>query len=104
MASVLHASRQLTSRVLAGTLGGYAFTWGFIALGAMLLFAVGMDFDEASSLVSMLGFLLFLAMFCWAFISSSLARVWGVLVGGGAAMGGCMSTWWRCGPWRRWIS
>ena len=32
----------------------------------------------------MLGFLVFLAAFCWAFIAASLTRVWVVLAGGGA--------------------
>lgn len=86
MASVTQNSLHIASRVCAGALGGYAFTWGFIALGAMGLFALGMELDEASSLVSMLGFVLFLVMFCWAFISPNLVKVWGVLAGGGAVM------------------
>ncbi len=86
MASTTHSARHVASRVAASTLGGYAFTWGFIALGATLLFASGMDLEEASSLASMLGFLIFLLAFCWAFISPSLSRVWAVLAGGGASM------------------
>lgn len=92
MASASNSSWHVASRVAASTLGGYAFTWGFIALGAMLLFAVGMSLDEASSLASMLGFLVFLAVFCWAFIAPSLARVWWVLAGGGGLMS--LAGWW----------
>lgn len=77
---------SIGSRILAATLGGYALTWGFIALGAMALFAGGMDLGEAQALVFLLGFLLFLAAFCWAFACRSLARVWGVLAGGGGVM------------------
>lgn len=86
MASASHSSLHILSRVLAATLGGYAFTWGFIALGAMALLGAGMDFAEAHSLVLMLGLLLFLSMFCWAFIHHSLTRVWLVLAGGGSVM------------------
>lgn len=44
-------------RVAAAVVGGYAFTWGFIALGAMALFAAGMDLAEARNLFYMLGLL-----------------------------------------------
>ncbi|AVS73753.1 iron uptake protein [Paracidovorax cattleyae] len=69
-------------------LGGYAFTWGFIALGIGLLFAAGMDFHDAETLGYILGFLAFLVAFLWAFAARSLARVWLVLAGGGALMTG----------------
>lgn len=92
MASVSHPSWYVASRVLASTLGGYAFTWGFISLGAMLLFAAGMNLEEASSLSSMLGFLVLLWGFCWAFVAASLARVWLVLAGGGVLM--TAAGWW----------
>jgi hypothetical protein len=40
----------------------------------------------------MLGFLVFLAAFCFAFIAARLARVWTVLAGGGALMS--LAGWW----------
>jgi hypothetical protein len=86
MATVSFSSWHVFSRVCASILGGYAFTWGFIALGVSSLIAAGLEFHEASSLVSMLGFLLFLCAFCWAFVAASLTRVWTVLGGGGTAM------------------
>ena len=52
----------------------------------------GTEFHEASSLTLMLGFLVYLCAFCWAFISASLARVWIVLAGGGALM--ALAGWW----------
>jgi len=79
------------SRVCAGILGSYLFTWGFIALGATSLLAAGLRFHEATDLAAMLGFLVFLAAFCFAFIAN-LARVWLVLVGGGALM--TLAGWW----------
>jgi hypothetical protein len=83
---------QVASRVCAGILGSYAFSWGFIALGGAGLLSAGMEFHEATSLVSMLGFLVFLCAFCFAFISNSLTRVWLLLGGGGAVM--TLAGWW----------
>jgi hypothetical protein len=87
MAGTLH----VVSRIAAGVLGGYAFTWGFIALGVGLLFSAGMPFHDAESLSNMLAFIVFLAAFLWAFSAGSLARVWLVLAGGGLAMTGAAS-------------
>ena len=56
---------QIVSRVAAGVLGGWSFTWGF---------------------------LVYLVVFCWSFAAASTARVWLVLFGGGAAMTGL--GWW----------
>src|SRR5687768_14410481 len=86
MATVSCSRWHVFSRICASILGSYAFTWGFIAVGVSSLIGAGLEFHEASSLVSMLGFLLFLWTFCWAFVAASLARVWAVLAGGGAVM------------------
>jgi hypothetical protein len=80
------------SRICAGTLGSYAFCWGFVALGGASLIAAGVEFHEATSLVSMFAFLIYLVTFCWAFIASSLVLVWGVLAWGGALM--ALAGWW----------
>lgn len=77
---------HVASRVAASLLGGYAFVWGFATLGISLLVAAGMAYDEAQTLIYLLAFLVFLAAFCWTFAAASLARVWAVLAGGGAAM------------------
>ncbi|MBB1601821.1 iron uptake protein [Variovorax sp. UMC13] len=79
---------HLASRIAAGMLGGYAFTWGFIALLIGLLFAAKMEFHDAEALGYILGFIVFLGVFLWAFSARSLARVWLVLAGGGALMSG----------------
>ncbi|MES2532349.1 MAG: iron uptake protein [Pseudomonadota bacterium] len=75
-------------RIAAGMLGGYAFTWGFIALVIGLLFAADLDFHDAEAAGYILGFIVFLVVFLWAFAARSVARVWLVLAGGGALMTG----------------
>jgi len=78
-------------RIAAGMLGGYAFTWGFIALSITLLFAARLEFHDAEVLGSIIGFILFLVAFLWAFAAASVTRVWVVLAGGGALMAGAAS-------------
>lgn len=78
-------------RSTAAVLGGYAFTWGFMASAVAALFAAGMDLHDAESLAAILGFLVFPTVFLWAFAARSLLRVWAVLAGGGAVMAGAAS-------------
>lgn len=77
---------QVGSRIAAAILGGYAFTWGLMALGVALLFSAGMEFHDAEHLGYIIGFLVYLSVFLWAFASRSLVRVWLLLVGGGVLM------------------
>lgn len=77
---------QPALRIAAAVFGGYAFAWGFIATGASLMFAAGMDFHDAEFLSSLLGVLAFLAAFLWAFAARRLWAVWTVLLGGGALL------------------
>lgn len=77
---------ELTSRIAAAILGGYAFTWGLMALLVTLLFAAGMEFHDAEHLGYIVGFLVYLTVFLWGFASRSLVRVWLLLAGGGAIM------------------
>lgn len=76
------------SRIAASLLGGYAFVWGFVTLGIALLMALGMGYGDARTLSYLLAFLVFLAVFCWAFAAASVLRVWLVLAGGGVVMTG----------------
>ena len=78
-------------RVAAALAGGYAFTWGVIALGMAALFGAGMAFHDAQGLASLLGFLVFLCAFLWAFAARSLPTVWAVLAGGGVLMSAAAS-------------
>jgi hypothetical protein len=78
-------------RVAAAVLGGYAFCWGFLAFALAGLYALGMAFHDAEHLGAILAFLLYVAAFCWAFVTPSLWRAWIVLAGGGAAMAAAAS-------------
>ena len=81
------ASRlHIVSRIAASILGGYAFTWGFAALGMALLFSAGMPFHDAEHLSYIVAFIVFLVAFLWAFAATSVVRVWLVLASGGALM------------------
>ncbi|PUA30189.1 MAG: iron uptake protein [Cellvibrio sp. 79] len=82
------SARHVISRIGAGVLGGYAFVWGFIALGIAGLYALDVPFHDAEAVSNILGFLLFLTVFLWAFAARSVNRVWLVLVGGGLLMTG----------------
>lgn len=82
----LHHILPVASRVAAATLGGYAFTWGLVALGITGLVALGLDFHEAETAVLMLALVAFLVMFLWAFAVRSTLRLWLTLGGGAAAM------------------
>lgn len=92
MASSTVTAAQAVSRVAASLLGGYAFTWGFTSAGIAVLLAAGLRYDEAHTLVMLLAFGVYLGVFCWAFAAASVARVWAVLAGGGAALSAL--AWW----------
>ena len=77
---------EIVLRVGASLLGGYAFVWGFVALGTILGVTAGLTYAEAQTLTYLLAFLLFAATFCWAFSAKSVLRVWAVLAGGGVLM------------------
>jgi len=79
---------HIVARIGAGLLGGWAFVWGFASLGIAGLVALGQRYEEASTAVMLLAFIVYLAVFCWAFAATSLARVWAVLAGGAALMTG----------------
>ena len=74
------------NRIAAALLGGYAFTWGFTALGIAGLVLLGVDFHQAEIAMLLLAFLVFLGLFLWAFAAASIVRVWAVLGGGGLVM------------------
>jgi hypothetical protein len=76
----------LLSRVAAAIVGGYACSWGFIALTLAGCYALGMPFHDAEHLSTMLGLLLYLMVFCWSFAARQVGRVWALLLGAGALM------------------
>ena len=79
---------HVTSRVAASLLGGYAFVWGFTALGIAVGLATGAPYNEAQTLMHLLAFIVFLVCFCWSYVAASVLRVWLLLAGGGALMTG----------------
>src|SRR5215510_13256797 len=83
---------QICSRVLASVVGSYVFTWGFIAFVTACLLHAGLEFHEATHLTLMLGFLVFLAAMCFAFIAASALRVWVILLGAGTSL--TFAGWW----------
>jgi hypothetical protein len=78
---------QLGLRIVASLVGGYAFVWGFIALGTVTGVFFGMSYSEAQTLLYFFAFLLFTAAFCWAYVARTVLQVWVVL-----GVGGCLMT------------
>lgn len=78
----------IVSRVAASLFGGWLFSWGFVTLGIAAAVAAGVPYGDARTLLYLLAFLVFLGVFLWAFAAASVARVWLLLAGGGAAMTG----------------
>jgi hypothetical protein len=85
-ASPTISTRHIIGRIGAGILGGYAFVWGTIALLHAALYALGMPFHDAEHLSSIIGFLLYLTVFLWAFAAQNLTRVWLIFIVSGVVM------------------
>lgn len=83
---MMNQSLTVINRVVAGVLGGYAFTWGFCAIVMTGMAALGVSLHAAETGVMLLAFLLFLCLFLWVFAAASMAKVWGVLAGGATIM------------------
>lgn len=77
---------QISARIAASLFGGYAFTWGFAALGMAAFHALGVDFEDAEAGALLLALLVFLCAFLWTFAARRAATAWAVLLGGGALM------------------
>ena len=86
-ADVLRGRKHLSilQHLITALFGGYLFTWGVTTLGVTALVAVGVDFHEAETSLLLLAFLIFLAVFLWAF-SVTLLRAAAVLGGGAVFM------------------
>lgn len=83
---ISQAALQTTNRIIAAVFGGYAFTWGFSVLAIATMVALGIDFHEAETAISLVAFLVFLGLFLWTFVAASMTRVWLVLAGGAGVM------------------
>lgn len=86
MATSTLSTPLIVSRIAASLLGSWLFVWGLSSLSIAGLAALGVDYHEAQTFVMLLAFLVLLVAFCWAIAAVSLARVWGVLAGGGVTM------------------
>ena len=84
-------ARHILGRIGAAILGGYVFSWGFIALSLAGLYALGMPFHDAEAFGNIIGFLLYLVIFLWAFAAQNMGKVWLILVGCGGLMTGAAS-------------
>lgn len=73
-------------RVSASLVGAYAFTWGAVTFGITSLVALGIGYEDAYITLKLLGFLIFLGLFLWAYAAKSVLRLWLILAGGGAGM------------------
>ncbi|MEM8766628.1 MAG: hypothetical protein AAGE43_04240 [Pseudomonadota bacterium] len=62
-------------RCLIVIFGGYALTSGLVALSGQALHELGLPLGESVLLVTMLGFLLYLAIIIWGFADPRLPRV-----------------------------
>lgn len=74
------------NRFAAAILGGWLFTYGFVALATLLGFVAGIPFFESWSLAWMLSFVVFLVVLIWGFTPRRTWVVWTVLAGGGIVM------------------
>ncbi len=83
-----YSAGRVVSRIAAAIFGGYAFVWGFTTLVIAVGLAMGSVYGDAQTFAYLLAFLVFLCAFIWAFAAARLARVWGVLAGGGVLMTG----------------
>ena len=86
------APLQIVSRLAAAVFGGWAFALGSVSAGVLLLMQTGMAYSNAQTLMYLLGALVLLSAFLWAFSAANAGRVWAVLGGGGLAMTG--AAWW----------
>ena len=91
MAALTTTRFHIANRTAAAVFGGYAFTWGVIALATAGLFAAGMEFHDAEHLAYLVGLLVFLVVFLSTFAATSVARTWLILAGGGALMAAAAS-------------
>jgi hypothetical protein len=82
----------IASRVVAAVVGGYAATVGLVALASVLLALAGMQRSEAVVLMTIIGFIGYVAILIWGFAEPRLLRLWAVL--GGVAVASHLGALW----------
>ncbi len=63
MSVTLARKPRIALRSAAAILGGWAFSWGFVACGTAALAGLGVEFHDAEMALLMLGLLVFLGIF-----------------------------------------
>lgn len=86
MASALPQGASIAARIFASLLGGYLFSWGIVTFGITASVALGAAYDQAYLAFRMLGFLVLLCAFLWAYLARNLTLLFAVLFGGGAVL------------------
>lgn len=75
---------SIAARILGAVGGGYFFSAALVAFGsAGLSFLLNNSRGEATVLMAMIGFVVYLVALLWAFAVRRVWLVWAVLVGGG---------------------
>ena len=92
MSTLLSFTRRSLGPVLTAFIGGYLFTWGFVALTVTATVAFGWDFHTAEHTAFLLAIPVFLFAFFWLFLSRKTLLTHVVAYGGGVAMTG-ISVW-----------
>lgn len=81
------AAVSMTFRVLAISVGGYAFTAGCVALSGMALHAMGVPLSDAMLATILLGYVFYIAVVMWGFADRrTLFRPVAILVGAALTM------------------
>tara|TARA_B100000676_G_scaffold297378_1_gene338975 strand:+ start:592 stop:1038 length:447 start_codon:yes stop_codon:yes gene_type:complete len=86
MSTLLSFTRQSLGPVVTAFLGGYLFTWGFVALTVTSTVTLGWGFHTAEHTAFLLAFPVFLLVFFWLFLSRKTLLTHAVAYGGGVLM------------------
>lgn len=73
-------------RLLVGTIGGYAFTAGYIAIAAIAIAATGISRAEAVTLAYVSGLIIYVFIVIWSAATRALLRTSFLIFGLGGAM------------------
>jgi hypothetical protein len=86
MSTFLNFTRHSLGPVITAFLGGYLFTWGFVALTVTSTVTLGWGFHTAEHTAFLLAFPVFLLVFFWLFLSRKTLLTHAVAYGGGVVM------------------
>lgn len=85
----INGTIRIVLRVVAAVGGGYAFAAAFVAFGAVLLsLTTVLPRGEATILMAMVGFVIYLLVLLWAFAERRVWLIWLALFGGAGLLYG----------------